>query len=120
MVLKLLFIIYFIIIYYLYKLFQFNFDHWYPFISLFLHSNKHLTRFKDANLSYPFLSIQHVPGVIAVTFFYVMVLGIGNFAARKSKKAEEETGGDRQEALLLGKRKIDWIVGIFTMAGKPR
>lgn len=59
----------------------------------------------------------NVPGVIAVTFFYVMVLGMGIFAARKSKKAEDN--GDRREAFLLGNRKIDWIVGIFTMTGKP-
>lgn len=61
----------------------------------------------------------NVPGVIVVVVFYILILGIGLFAAWKSKKAETNSSGDRQEALLLGNRKIDWLVGIFTMTGKP-
>lgn len=59
----------------------------------------------------------NIPGVIMVVIFYIMVLGIGMFAAWKSKK-ESKSNGDRREVLLLGNRNIDWAVGIFTMTGK--
>lgn len=59
----------------------------------------------------------NVPGLIMVIIFYILILGIGLFAAWKSKKAEK-ADGDRREALLLGNRNIDWLVGIFTMTGK--
>lgn len=59
----------------------------------------------------------NVPAAIVVILFYILILVIGLFAAWKTKKAENS--GDRQEALLLGNRKIDWLVGIFTMTGKP-
>ncbi|XP_029700724.1 high-affinity choline transporter 1-like isoform X2 [Takifugu rubripes] len=57
----------------------------------------------------------NVPGLIMVIVFYIVILGIGLFAAWKSKKAEKKGNGDRREALLLGNRNIDWLVGIFTM-----
>lgn len=60
----------------------------------------------------------NVPGLIMVIVFYILILGIGLFAAWKSKKAEKKGSGDRREALLLGNRNIDWLVGIFTMTGK--
>lgn len=59
----------------------------------------------------------NVPGLIMVIVFYILILGIGLFAAWKSKKAEKGNE-DRREALLLGNRNIDWLVGIFTMTGK--
>lgn len=60
----------------------------------------------------------NVPGVIVVILFYILVLGTGLFVAWKAKKVDNG-GGDRQEALLLGNRKIDWLVGILTMTGNP-
>lgn len=60
----------------------------------------------------------NVSGVIVVILFYILILGVGLFAAWKTKKANNSSG-DRQEALLLGNRKIDWLVGTFTMMGKP-
>lgn len=59
----------------------------------------------------------NVPGLIMVIVFYLLILGTGVFAAWKSKKALKGTG-DRREALLLGNRNIDWLVGILTMTGK--
>uniref|UniRef100_H3CU00 Solute carrier family 5 member 7 n=2 Tax=Tetraodon nigroviridis TaxID=99883 RepID=H3CU00_TETNG len=56
----------------------------------------------------------NIPGVMMVVLFYVLILGIGLFVAWKNKKATNSTGIG-QEALLLGNRKIDWLVGIFTM-----
>lgn len=59
----------------------------------------------------------NVPGLIMMILFYILILGIGLFAAWKSKKVEKNGNGDRQEALLLGNRNINSIVGIFTMTG---
>ncbi|KAM9363277.1 high-affinity choline transporter 1-like [Symphorus nematophorus] len=57
----------------------------------------------------------NIPGVVAVVLFYVLILGTGMWAARKSKKAERRSHGDVTEVVLLGDRNISLLVGIFTM-----
>ncbi|XP_029286826.1 high affinity choline transporter 1-like [Cottoperca gobio] len=57
----------------------------------------------------------NIPGVIAVVLFYILILGTGVWASRKSRKAERMSHGDRTEAVLLGGRNISLPVGIFTM-----
>ncbi|XP_046359604.1 high-affinity choline transporter 1-like [Haliotis rufescens] len=54
----------------------------------------------------------HIPGLIAIILFYVLILGVGLWAARKSK----QTGAtaDSEDVMLAG-RNIGVLVGIFTM-----
>lgn len=57
----------------------------------------------------------NIPGVVAVVLFYILILGTGIWAARKSRRAERKSHGDRTEVVLLGDRNINLVVGIFTM-----
>ncbi|KAM8771472.1 high-affinity choline transporter 1-like [Acanthopagrus schlegelii] len=57
----------------------------------------------------------NIPGVVAMVLFYLLILGTGLWAARKSRKAERKSHGDRTEVVLLGDRNIGLLVGIFTM-----
>uniref|UniRef100_UPI0037E84F5D high-affinity choline transporter 1-like n=1 Tax=Semicossyphus pulcher TaxID=241346 RepID=UPI0037E84F5D len=57
----------------------------------------------------------NIPGVVAVVLFYILILGTGMWAARKSRRAEKKSDGDRTEVVLLGDRSISLLVGIFTM-----
>ena len=50
-----------------------------------------------------------VVGVIGIVLFYLIILGLGLWAARRRKEGEEE-------AMLAG-RSIGMIVGTFTMTG---
>lgn len=60
----------------------------------------------------------NIAGVVAVVLFYILILGTGMWAARKSRAIERYSRGDRTEVLLLGDRNISLLVGIFTMTGK--
>lgn len=51
-----------------------------------------------------------IAGVIGIVVFYVIILGVGLWAARRRKEGEEE-------AMLAG-RSIGMFVGTFTMTGK--
>ncbi|XP_043970993.1 high-affinity choline transporter 1-like [Gambusia affinis] len=57
----------------------------------------------------------NIPGVVAVVLFYILILGTGVWAARKSRRAERKSSGDRTEVVLLGDRNISLVIGIFTM-----
>ncbi|XP_030643765.1 high-affinity choline transporter 1 [Chanos chanos] len=57
----------------------------------------------------------NVPGLIVMLVFYALVLLTGIWAARKSKREERKTTGDKTEITLLGGRSINLLVGIFTM-----
>jgi len=59
----------------------------------------------------------NIPGVIAMLFFYLLVLGVGIWASIKSKKEENKSAADKIEMALLGNRSITKVVGIFTMTG---
>ncbi|XP_049927014.1 high-affinity choline transporter 1-like [Epinephelus moara] len=57
----------------------------------------------------------NIPGVIAMAFFYLLVLGTGIWASFKSKRKQKESGAPGMEMTLLGNRSINMVVGIFTM-----
>jgi solute carrier family 5 (high affinity choline transporter), member 7 len=51
-------------------------------------------------------------GIAAIIFFYLLILGVGMWAARKSKGGTS----DSEEVMLAG-RNIGLLVGVFTMTG---
>ncbi|XP_070684212.1 high-affinity choline transporter 1-like [Pempheris klunzingeri] len=57
----------------------------------------------------------NIPGVVAVVLFYILILGTGVWAARKSRNVERRSHADTTEIVLLGDRRISLLVGIFTM-----
>ncbi|XP_014295815.1 high-affinity choline transporter 1 [Microplitis demolitor] len=52
----------------------------------------------------------NVAGVVSIGLFYVLILGVGIWAARK-----KEAGNDSEEEVMLAGRSIGLFVGIFTM-----
>ena len=59
----------------------------------------------------------HWGGILAIVVFYVMILLVGLWAARKSKSSEADP--DSEDVMLAG-RNIGLVVGIFTMTGKEK
>ncbi|KAM3606806.1 uncharacterized protein V6R79_023481 [Siganus canaliculatus] len=57
----------------------------------------------------------NIPGVIAMVFFYLLVLGTGVWASFKSKRKQEKCAASGMEMALLGNRSINCVVGVFTM-----
>ncbi|XP_039640427.1 high-affinity choline transporter 1-like isoform X2 [Perca fluviatilis] len=57
----------------------------------------------------------NIPGVIAMVFFYLLVLGTGIWASFKSKREQKKSAATGTEMALLGNRNIGLVVGIFTM-----
>lgn len=60
----------------------------------------------------------NIPGLVVVVLFYLLVLGTGIWASKKSKRVERANQGNRSEVMLLGGRSINVMVGVFTMTGK--
>lgn len=56
----------------------------------------------------------NVPGLVAVIVFYVLILALGLWAARKNK------GETKSENIMLAGRNINLFVGMFTMTGKEK
>ncbi|XP_053735207.1 high-affinity choline transporter 1-like [Synchiropus splendidus] len=56
----------------------------------------------------------NVPGLIVMLLFYLLVLGTGIWASRKSKRATEKRSANWTDATLLGNRGISLAVGVFT------
>uniref|UniRef100_A0A8D0CSQ0 High-affinity choline transporter 1-like n=1 Tax=Sander lucioperca TaxID=283035 RepID=A0A8D0CSQ0_SANLU len=56
----------------------------------------------------------NIPGVIAMVFFYLLVLGTGIWASFKSKSEQKKSAATGTEMALLGNRSIGLVVGIFT------
>ena len=52
----------------------------------------------------------NIAGVVSIVVFYLLIVGIGLWAARRRKEGEEE-------AMLAG-RSIGMIIGTFTLTGK--
>ncbi|CAH1407827.1 unnamed protein product [Nezara viridula] len=52
----------------------------------------------------------NISGVISVALFYLLILGVGIWAARK-----KQAGNDSEEEVMLAGRSIGLFVGIFTM-----
>ncbi|XP_059192968.1 high-affinity choline transporter 1-like [Centropristis striata] len=57
----------------------------------------------------------NIPGVIAMVFFYLLVLGTGIWASFKSKRERKKSAATQMEMTLLGNRSINLVVGIFTL-----
>ena len=57
----------------------------------------------------------HWVGLAAIVIFYLLILGVGLWAARKAKHTG--TSPESEDVMLAG-RNIGLIVGIFTMTGK--
>jgi len=57
----------------------------------------------------------HFLGIFSIVFFYLLILGVGMWAARKSKGGSS----DSEEVMLAG-RNIGLLVGVFTMTGRYR
>ncbi|KAK5902313.1 hypothetical protein CesoFtcFv8_007579 [Champsocephalus esox] len=57
----------------------------------------------------------NVPGLAAVMVFYIVILVIGIWASRKSKKVEKTCAGTKSEVAIVGGRNISVLVGVFTM-----
>ncbi|XP_070763795.1 high affinity choline transporter 1-like [Enoplosus armatus] len=57
----------------------------------------------------------NVPGLVAVVVFYIVILVIGIWASRKSKKVENACTGNKSEVTIVGGRNINVLVGVFTM-----
>ena len=55
----------------------------------------------------------HIPGLIGIIVFYLLILVVGILAARKSKSWKE---ADSEDVMLAG-RDIGLFVGIFSMTG---
>lgn len=53
-------------------------------------------------------------GIIAIVFFYVLILIVGIWAGRKTDAAKQGVGEQTEEVMLAG-RNIGTLVGIFTM-----
>ncbi len=60
----------------------------------------------------------NVPGLVAVVVFYIVILVIGIWASRKSKKVENACAGSKSEVTIVGGRNINVLVGVFTMTGR--
>ena len=56
----------------------------------------------------------HIGGVVAIVLFYLLILIVGCWAARKSRGAP-----DSEDVMLAG-RNIGMIVGVFTMTGETK
>ncbi|XP_077533362.1 high-affinity choline transporter 1-like [Haemaphysalis longicornis] len=60
----------------------------------------------------------NIPGLIAIVFFYVVILVVGIWAGRKSNQVRRGTGeitiGEESNVMLAG-RNIGLFVGVFTM-----
>lgn len=68
----------------------------------------HQLEYTPVELSAP--KMINIAGVVSVVLFYLLILGVGIWAARK-----KEVGNDSEEEVMLAGRSIGLFVGIFTM-----
>lgn len=54
-------------------------------------------------------------GLVSIGLFYVIILGTGIWASRKSKYEEKKSPGSRSEVAMVGGRNLNIWVSIFTM-----
>ncbi|KAK5876951.1 hypothetical protein CesoFtcFv8_026249 [Champsocephalus esox] len=55
------------------------------------------------------------PGLVSIGVFYIVVLGTGIWASRKSKREEKKCSGNRSEVAMVGGRNLNIFVSISTM-----
>lgn len=60
----------------------------------------------------------HAEGLVSIAIFYLLILGVGIWAAWKNKHSGEAEGTDRSETIMVGGRDIGLFVGGFTMTGE--
>lgn len=53
-------------------------------------------------------------GLLSIAVFYVIVLGTGIWASKKSKHEEKKCTGKRSEVAMVGGRNLNIWVSIFT------
>ena len=58
----------------------------------------------------------NVPGLIMMLLFYALVFGVGVWVSIRSKR-ERDRGGDTVETTFLANRRVNLLMGIFTMTG---
>ncbi|XP_018603807.2 high-affinity choline transporter 1-like [Scleropages formosus] len=56
----------------------------------------------------------NIPGLVSVVVFYLVVLGTGIWASKKSKKEEKKCTGKESEIAMVGGRNLNIWVSIFT------
>uniref|UniRef100_A0A914XRC8 Uncharacterized protein n=1 Tax=Plectus sambesii TaxID=2011161 RepID=A0A914XRC8_9BILA len=56
-----------------------------------------------------------VIGLVAIIFFYVLILMVGLWAGRKTKHSSDCQEGEKTDEVMLAGRNIGVVVGIFTM-----
>lgn len=54
----------------------------------------------------------NIGGIVAIVVFYLLILFVGIWAAKK-----KGNGGESEEEVMLAGRNIGLFVGIFTMTG---
>ena len=59
-------------------------------------------------------SVVNWQGLLGVIAFYILILGMGIFASWKSKAFKSDTSS---EDVMIARRKIGIVVGMFTMTG---
>ncbi|KAJ4921060.1 hypothetical protein JOQ06_026031 [Pogonophryne albipinna] len=47
------------------------------------------------------------PGLVSIGVFYIIVLGTGIWASRKSKREEKKCSGNRSEVAMVGGRNLN-------------
>ncbi|XP_061534535.1 high affinity choline transporter 1-like [Phycodurus eques] len=57
----------------------------------------------------------NVEGLVVMAAFYLLILGTGIWASMRSRREEKKWQGDGMEITLLAGRKINLLVGIFTL-----
>lgn len=70
-------------------------------------------KLSDDTLSVCLQKMINVSGVVSIVLFYMLILGVGIWAARK-----KQAGNDSEEEVMLAGRSIGLFVGIFTMTGR--
>nr|XP_014351109.1 PREDICTED: high-affinity choline transporter 1-like [Latimeria chalumnae] len=59
----------------------------------------------------------HIAGIVTSIAFYILILTVGLWAAKKSAKIEARCQGDRIEVAIIGGRNLGVVVGVLTTTG---
>ena len=60
----------------------------------------------------------NILGVVSLVIFYLIILGIGLWAARRTRQVGGGIHQDTSERAMIGGRDIGLLVGSFTMTGE--
>ena len=59
-----------------------------------------------------------IAGLVGLLVFYALILAMGIWASKKSRKEEKKCEGSRTEVTIIGGRNISVWIGVFTMTGE--